>query len=117
MRRNGTVDSLADLAEVAECVESFENLAGGLQRVGSLKDLASSIAGMSGNGISRASSLKDLASLSHNGSVADLASVSRVGSLMDMQMASRAMEMHVGSSSTLVAASSGDESRQPVVGA
>lgn len=79
VRRN---DSLADLAEVAECVESIEQLAGGRNMsVGSLKDLAKDLANISGAGspsdclhgdlslkglvsLSRVSSLKDITALS-----------------------------------------------------
>jgi len=85
MRRNLTTDSLSDLAEVAECVDSFEHLTGGLQRIGSLKDLAKLSSGLSdsfnhGTGPggspvkppSRVCSLKDLAAISRVASLKDL---------------------------------------------
>lgn len=67
IRRN---DSLADLAEVAECVESMEQLAGGLQRVGSLKDLANDLAA-SGN-LVRVASIRELVNVA---SLKDLVAV------------------------------------------
>lgn len=69
-RNRRTVDSLADLACVAECVDSIEHLTGGLAGVNSLKDLAS---------LSRDGSLRDLCHLGK-----DLASLSRVVSLADL---------------------------------
>jgi len=68
MRRNGTCDSLADLAEVAGMAEL-------LDRSGSYFDLAS---------IPRSTSLADLVTLSRNASLADLASLSRNASLADL---------------------------------
>ena len=62
-------NSLADLASVAECVDSLEHLTGGLNRVNSLKDLMQLSKG-SVNTLS-----KDLASLSKVVSLADLASM------------------------------------------
>lgn len=88
MRRNGTVDSLADLAEVAECVDSIEHLAGGLDRVNSLKDLASDLTSLHGRMEEGAAAgrvpLPLPESLSRVSSLADLGSVSRVGSLANI---------------------------------
>jgi hypothetical protein len=53
---------------VAECVNTIENLTGGVQRVGSLLDIRD----LTHKSISRASSYKDLASFSRVGSLADL---------------------------------------------
>jgi len=81
--RNNTVDSLADLAEVAgmskllDKSDSFFHLAS-LSRNGSLADLAS---------LSRSGSLKDLSTLSRNGSSKDLAAVNRGGSLVELARA------------------------------
>lgn len=88
MHRNGTVDSLADLAEVAECVDSIEHLAGGLDRVNSLKDLASDLTSLHGRMEEGAAAGRDPLplpeSLSRVSSLADLGSVSRVGSLANI---------------------------------
>ena len=88
MCRNGTVDSLADLAEVAECVDSIEHLAGGLDRVNSLKDLASDLTSLHGRMEEGAAAgrvpLPLPESLSRVSSLADLGSVSRVGSLANI---------------------------------
>ena len=71
-----TVNSLSDLASVAECVDSIEHLTGGLTRVNSLKDLAS---------LTASGSLKDLVMLHRAGSIPkDLTSLSKVVSLADL---------------------------------
>jgi len=76
MRRNATVDSLADLADVAECVgnieqavSSFATLTAG-QRAGSLNNLTQLT-----QSLSRVSSYKDLGSMSRVCSLADFSAM------------------------------------------
>jgi len=75
MRRNATVNSLADLADF-EHHAGAGGLPGGLQPVGSFQPLGHSISRAS---ISRASSFRDLGALSHVGSVSDLYSLGFAG--------------------------------------
>jgi len=85
MRRNLTTDSLADLAEVAECVDSIEHLTGGLQRISSLKDLAKLSSGL-GDPPSHGAALggSPIKPPSRVCSLKDLAAISRVASLKDL---------------------------------
>jgi len=80
------INSLADLASVAECVESLEHLTGGVARAESIKDSLASL--------SRTGSLAEFAALAQRGNLRghhDLASLSKVVSLADLATCANAL--------------------------